>query len=201
MKKILFFILISISCFSQNDTIIVKLQNGAKIYSQPNTNSLEALKNEDNNYIFISTLEDFYKLKSKDIDVYVKKYWIIPNEKIKKIEEVEALNTLEHIRIVNEEIKNEKIKDSLNEIRLLEEIKIKRIKEGNAIKKKYGLSNFNKLNSGKIWIGINKEMTIFALGKPNEINRTVTKNIISEQWVYYRLYVYFENGKVTSFQD
>lgn len=39
-------------------------------------------------------------------------------------------------------------------------------------------------------------------GKPQSVNRTVTSNSISEQWVYpnYK-YLYFEDGIMTSFQD
>ena len=37
-------------------------------------------------------------------------------------------------------------------------------------------------------------------GKPNEINETVTKHGVHEQWVYSGGYLYFEDGKLTSFQ-
>lgn len=42
---------------------------------------------------------------------------------------------------------------------------------------------------------------LISCGSPNEINRTVTANGSSEQWVYSNIYVYVENGEVTSFQD
>ena len=48
-----------------------------------------------------------------------------------------------------------------------------------------------------------KEMVIESIGKPDDINRTVGSWGVHEQWVYDKrgLYIYFKNGKVTSFQD
>lgn len=54
---------------------------------------------------------------------------------------------------------------------------------------------------------MDKNQTIYALGYPTETNRTVTASVVSEQWVYpprikgYTFYLYFENGKLTSWQD
>lgn len=42
---------------------------------------------------------------------------------------------------------------------------------------------------------------LISCGVPIEINRTVTSNGSSEQWVYPSQYVYVEDGEVTSFQD
>lgn len=67
--------------------------------------------------------------------------------------------------------------------------------------RKYGASTYNKLKAGKIWIGITREMAIIALGGPSEINRTVGLWGIHEQWVYKSVYLYFENGKLSSYQD
>lgn len=41
-----------------------------------------------------------------------------------------------------------------------------------------------------------------SAGPPNKVNRTVTKNHLREQWVYNRgVYLYFDNGVLTAFQD
>lgn len=51
-------------------------------------------------------------------------------------------------------------------------------------------------------IGMSKDDLLFSMGFPNEINRTVTKNSKSEQWVYDNgIYIYIEDDEVTSFQD
>lgn len=64
----------------------------------------------------------------------------------------------------------------------------------------------NALLEGKFSLGMNKEQITTLLGEPNDINRTVTKNGISEQWIYGSLgygakYLYFEDGLLESWQD
>jgi len=46
-----------------------------------------------------------------------------------------------------------------------------------------------------------KEMAIIALGYPEDINKSVGTWGIHEQWVYNKSYYYFENGKLTSYQN
>ncbi len=67
--------------------------------------------------------------------------------------------------------------------------------------KKYGERIYNKLKQGHYWIGMNREMATISLGRPNDINRSVGPWGVHEQWVYDSLYLYFENGKLTSFQE
>lgn len=71
-----------------------------------------------------------------------------------------------------------------------------------ALIKKYGTSIAQQIIDGKVWIGMTGEMAIESIGKPNDINRTVGSWGVHEQWVYGRdVYLYFENGKLTSWQD
>ena len=67
--------------------------------------------------------------------------------------------------------------------------------------KKYGITTYDKLKKGYYWIGMTADMALIALGEPKDINRTVGSWGIHEQWVYGKKYFYFENGKMTSFQD
>ena len=60
---------------------------------------------------------------------------------------------------------------------------------------------------GKLNIGMPDDMVLAIIGyRPKDINRTVTSQIVHEQWVYtfsmvpYR-YLYFENNKLTVWQD
>jgi hypothetical protein len=62
----------------------------------------------------------------------------------------------------------------------------------------------------KIMGGMTCEEVAISWGRPDEINRTVTGGQTNEQWVYvtvrnqfkYKaIYVYFENGIVTAWQD
>ena len=69
--------------------------------------------------------------------------------------------------------------------------------------KLYGLEAAEKIVDGKYWIGMTDKMCKQSLGKPNDINRDVGAWGVHEQWIYERkgLYIYFENGYCTSYQD
>jgi len=55
---------------------------------------------------------------------------------------------------------------------------------------------------GQIAIGMTTDMLIASWGFPEDINRTVMAGLVSEQWVYGKgVYVYLDNGVVTSWQD
>lgn len=53
----------------------------------------------------------------------------------------------------------------------------------------------------RIKIGMTREQAVLAWGKPQDINRTVTANHTREQWIYNDVYVYFNNGILTGWQD
>ena len=57
----------------------------------------------------------------------------------------------------------------------------------------------------RLTLGMTKEEVIASWGKPNKINRTVTQYGTHEQWVYHHIgdgcYLYFEDGRLTSWQD
>lgn len=68
--------------------------------------------------------------------------------------------------------------------------------------KKYGVTYGTLISSGKIRIGMTKQMAIDSWGEADKINKTVGKWGVHEQWVYEgNGYLYFENGKLTSWQD
>ncbi|MBC7846998.1 MAG: hypothetical protein H7Y10_10940 [Flavobacterium sp.] len=110
--------------------------------------------------------------------------------------------------------KNKKVVD-LVYVRLQEEEELAKRKEENKIKKenkqyadieaknikKYGKTLYAKLKKGMFWIGMTDDMAIISLGNPKDINRTVGKWGVHEQWVYDGDYYYFENGILTSYQD
>jgi hypothetical protein len=51
-------------------------------------------------------------------------------------------------------------------------------------------------------IGMTKEEVLEIFGKPKNINRTITANSVSEQWVYSDdIYLYFNDGILTAIQD
>ncbi|MCQ5364148.1 DUF2845 domain-containing protein [Anoxybacillus salavatliensis] len=63
-------------------------------------------------------------------------------------------------------------------------------------------AEIQKENAGKISIGMTEEEVLERWGKPLDINKTITQNGISEQWVYpNNQYLYFEDGVLTSIQQ
>ena len=68
---------------------------------------------------------------------------------------------------------------------------------------------------GKVGVGMTPEQVIASWGRPHDINRNVGSWGVNEQWVYGYMkfygsgargfvsthYLYFENGRLTSWQD
>lgn len=68
--------------------------------------------------------------------------------------------------------------------------------------KKYGKYNTQLILDEKVAIGFTKEMCIEAWGEPQDINRTITRNKVYEQWVYgIGCYLYFEGNYLTTIQN
>lgn len=87
------------------------------------------------------------------------------------------------------------------------EIPESEIRRGQFIDQNPDLSEQRKQDilNGRIRIGMSREEVRASWGAPNDINRTVTANNVSEQWVYgsirNRRYAYFDNGLLTAIQD
>lgn len=62
------------------------------------------------------------------------------------------------------------------------------------LENKYGTSMAARLNSGKIWKGMNSEMVQDSWGTALKINRVVSGNIIKEEWIFNNTWLYFENN-------
>lgn len=68
--------------------------------------------------------------------------------------------------------------------------------------KKYGKRNALLILDEKVEIGFTKQMCIEAWGEPQDINRTITRNRVHEQWVYgIGCYLYFEGNYLTAIQN
>lgn len=65
----------------------------------------------------------------------------------------------------------------------------------------YGYNIGSAIFNRQVQIGMTTSMCLEAWGKPNDINKTTTKNSWNEQWVYNRSYLYFENGILTAVQN
>lgn len=68
--------------------------------------------------------------------------------------------------------------------------------------KKYGKRKAQLILDEKVEIGFTKQMCIEAWGEPQDINRTITRNRVHEQWVYgIGCYLYFEGNYLTAIQN
>jgi hypothetical protein len=62
------------------------------------------------------------------------------------------------------------------------------------LESKYGSTMAARLNSGKIWKGMNAEMVRDSWGTAEKINRQISGNIIKEEWIFKNTWLYFENN-------
>jgi hypothetical protein len=51
-----------------------------------------------------------------------------------------------------------------------------------------------RLNSGKIWKGMNAAMVVDSWGNAQKINRIIDGNTIKEEWIYTNTWLYFEDN-------
>ncbi|MEZ4653753.1 MAG: hypothetical protein R3E12_09215 [Candidatus Eisenbacteria bacterium] len=68
---------------------------------------------------------------------------------------------------------------------------------------KWGEPTASRIMNNQIWLGMTTDMAHEALGSPTDVNASVGSWGRHEQWVYDRfdLYLYFENGILTSWQE
>lgn len=59
------------------------------------------------------------------------------------------------------------------------------------LERKYGTSMAARINSGKIWKGMDADMVRDSWGNPTKINRIINGNTIQEEWTYRNSVLYF----------
>jgi hypothetical protein len=171
-----------------DSTLKATLRSGAKLKKSASpVGELIASLTEDKEVVILDYKDGYFGVCTDSICGYMSDLWIQKNDR------------------VNEFIKTKETEEK--ELRRLErEHKLKSQKEKYAelekkYVKKYGQKTYNELKQGYYWIGMNKEMATISLGSPNDINRTVGSWGVNEQWVYDNIYLYFKNGKLTSYQN
>lgn len=58
-----------------------------------------------------------------------------------------------------------------------------------------------KILNHEIWLGMTSKMAEASIGYPDNINKSTYKFGTHEQWVYKNKYLYFENNKLTNWQE
>lgn len=101
-------------------------------------------------------------------------------------------------------MEKDSIKGYVSEIYLVKNQKMIEIEKNHSkdeIRKKYGDIVADKIFNHLIWLGMTDVMAKLSIGNPININRTTGSWGTREQWIYKNRYLYFENGKLTSWQD
>jgi len=88
---------------------------------------------------------------------------------------------------------------------LMKDLSVKMVilkeKKLNRLTKEYGKRYAKYIFEGKICLGMTKKMVMDSMGEPDKVNRSVGSWGVHEQWIYNEMYLYFENNKLTSWQD
>jgi hypothetical protein len=173
---------------SKDSSIVAFALLNAKLKKNPNVMSeiiLEIpIKRE---VIVLDYDQNFFGVCVDSICGYMNELWLVPTKQTDDLKKLKIQQKSELKKLaMSQDIANEEENKKLQDAKHL---------------KKYGSTIFNKLKQHYYWIGMNKEMAIISLGEPNSINRTVGGWGVREQWVYKNLYLYFENEKLTSYQD
>jgi hypothetical protein len=64
------------------------------------------------------------------------------------------------------------------------------------LENKYGTSLAARLYAGKIWKGMSAEMVKDSWGTPGKINRSISLNLVREEWIYNNTWLFFEADKL-----
>ncbi|QNK78082.1 hypothetical protein H7F37_03080 [Winogradskyella sp. PAMC22761] len=171
-----------------DSTLKATVRRGAKLKKSASpVGELIGILTEDKEVVILDYKDGYFGVCTDSICGYMSDLWINKNDKIN-----EFINT--------KETEEKELKRLETEYRLKSQ-KAKYAELEKTYIKKYGQKTYNELKQGYYWIGMNKEMATISLGSPNDINRTVGSWGVHEQWVYDNLYLYFEKGKLTSYQN
>jgi hypothetical protein len=204
------FILISLSLHSQESTTTEVTQNDvllkAKIIGRANVRKEPMVIGTDIimyldtgsmvEIIDYPTPGGYWKVRINGVVGYMVDVFFIKTPEFNKLKEVaDSLDNERRKKLEEERIAYEK--------KWKEEGEKERNSKLERIKRKYGLKNYQKIIDKQIWIGMNEEMAILSWGEPDEKNNTVGSWGVHSQWVYRSedTFLYFENGKLVSFQD
>jgi len=164
------------------------VRKGAKLKKNPKAMGEVILTFEDDKKVAIlDYYNEYFGVCADTICGYMNEVWVIKDEPLNNLIKLKRFEESEIIKLETEN----KRKKQQNETAELEKNYIKR----------FGKTVYSKLKENRFWIGMTKEMAIISLGSPNDINRTVGTWGVHEQWIYENRYLYFENGKLTSYQN
>lgn len=173
-----------------DSTLRATVKKGAKLKKTPSSlGEVITSLSEDKEVVILDYNNGYFGVCAGSICGYMGDVWVKKDDKIydfmkAKKAEAKKLKELEQ----EQKLREQKLAWAELEKKYIE---------------KYGEETYRKLQQRKCWVGMNKEMATISLGRPDDINRTVGSWGVHEQWVYnnFDLYLYFENGKLASYQD
>lgn len=172
---------------SDSSLVAVAIKN-AKIKNAPEVmGEIILTLEEDKKVVILDYHNEFFGVCVDSICGYMSEMWIIGNEKTKEYVKIKKQQEAETERLKND--------------RRLKKEDAEYAKRDKEYLNKYGKIVYEKLKKGYYWIGMTEEMALISLGSPNDNNRSVGSWGVHEQWVYNGLYLYFENGKLKSYQN
>lgn len=177
------------SALSQTNNVKINavIRKGGRVKDVPNPVGGDLYITQADKQVFIVDYTDeYFKVCSDEGCGFINSVWIQPSEDINRY--------VANKKIIEKAIIAENA-DRLNKQKVAADKK----KEQSLINK-LGLKTYNSLREGNFWLGMTDEMARIAFGDPKEINQTVGSWGKHEQWVYNSIYLYFENGKLTSYQ-
>lgn len=180
----------------KKDPILGIAKKNGKLKDKPDVLGDIVLELEEETPIqILDLINSYYQICIGDNCGYMSEIWVKSNSNLR---DFNKLIEQREISKKEEELKEKKeIQKKVSERKRVENKKV-----DDKMLQKYGKTKFDKMKDGYFWIGMNKEMLIFSIGNPNDINKTVGTWGTHEQWVYNNgLYIYLENGKVTSYQN
>jgi len=171
-----------------NSVLIVKSVEGAKLKRHPDP-LLSPFKKLDADLKLnvIDYSEGYFGVIYDTTYGYINEMWIKKDSSVNtyinaKNEQAESLKYLSELRSK----KNEQQAEKQHEQRLIQ---------------KFGVQTYKRLKEGNYWLGMTEEMAVVSLGYPDKKNRSVGSWGVHEQWIFNGLYLYFENGKLNSYQE
>ena len=178
---------------------ISKVKMEASLREEPKTTSkLIKIIPKGSEVTLLSYSNDFWKV------VYEGKYGYLyfrmfDNDEIMLNMIEEAKRRQEEEKMKAEQAKKEEREKEKERIKAQQSEQL--AKRRSELIKKYGKVTGEKILKGLILLGMTTEMVKDSWGEPKNINRSVGCWGVHEQWRYGSKYLYFENGKLKSWQD
>ena len=181
MKKTIILLLIGIQSTAYAQ-VEVTVRQGAKFRESFDAASeISFVLEHEVTGIVTENFDDYLKVCIQDKCGYINELWVTQTDELQAFK------------------KNNPPKTTRNEI-YAEQIKNDTKKWVDSLTKQFGKKVGEKLAAYHIWVGMTAEMVLASRGEPESINTTVGSWGRHEQWIYGSLYLYFENGKLTSYQ-